>query len=140
MGSVTQTVKIENTFDVLKSLEGTLEKAEIRTMHLDFLVDSGAAMVCIPIQHIITLGLKKRGEKAVRTGNGDVTRSIYGPARVTIWDQSTEMEIMEIPEGVNAPPLLGYLVLEALDLVVAPKDQVLIGNPANNGKYILDMF
>ncbi len=109
-------------------------------MSLDFLVDTGAAMVCIPIQHINTLGLLKKGEKRVKTGIGDVTRSIYGVANITIWDRDISMDIMEIPEGVNAPPVLGYLVLEALDLVVAPKDQVLIGNPANNGKYILDMF
>ena len=103
-------------------------------------MDTGAAMVCIPTQHIFTLGLVKRGEKRVRTANGDVTRNIYGPARITIWDRDTEMQIMEIPEGVNAPPLLGNLLLQALDLVVSPKEQVLIGNPENDGKYILDMF
>jgi len=45
---------------------------------------------------------------------------------------------MEIPD--NVPPLLGYILLEALDLVVHTKTHKVIPNPESGGKWVLDLL
>lgn len=45
---------------------------------------------------------------------------------------------MEVPDGV--PALIGQIPLEQLDFVVDPQGRQLIGNPAHDGEYILEMF
>jgi len=39
----------------------------------------------------------------------------------------------------SVPALIGYLVLEEMDWVVDPKSGI-IGNPKNDGKWIIDMY
>jgi hypothetical protein len=36
--------------------------------------------------------------------------------------------------------MVGYLVLENLDLVVDPKGQSVIPNPAHEGKFVMDLY
>jgi len=47
---------------------------------------------------------------------------------------------MEVPEGIEASPLLGYLALRVLDLYVDAKAQTLTGNPATDGKMFIDLY
>ena len=67
-----------------------------------------------------------------------VERNIYEGARITILERSVQMQVMEGDE--NTPPLIGYLVLEALDFVVNPKTQKLAGNPEHDGKWMVDLY
>ncbi|UCH95084.1 MAG: hypothetical protein JSV88_33190 [Candidatus Aminicenantes bacterium] len=48
------------------------------------------------------------------------------------------MQIMENSPGT--PPLIGYLVLEAMDFLVDSKSQRIIPNPAHEGKWIIDLY
>ena len=140
MGRTLQKAKIINTFDLLSFQKGLIKQEEVREVELEFLVDTGAAMLCLPAKYISQLGLDKMNEKNVRTANGDAKRAVYSPVRIYIMGRDADMNVMEIPEGINAPPLLGYLPLEALDLYVNPKEQKLSGNPETDGKMVLDMF
>jgi predicted aspartyl protease len=83
------------------------------------------------------LGLVKQKEKDVRTANGVVKRGIYSPVSITIFDRDANLDVMELPDD-GTPPLLGYLALEAMDLLVDSKEQKLIVNPANDGKWVID--
>jgi hypothetical protein len=40
----------------------------------------------------------------------------------------------------TTPALIGYLVLEDLDLVADPSSKKLIPNPAHEGKWVVDLF
>jgi len=74
----------------------------------------------------------------VTTANGKVDRRIFDGAKITIRDRAVQMQVMENDE--NTPPLIGYLILEALDLVVNPKTQGLMGNPEHEGKWVVDLY
>jgi hypothetical protein len=45
---------------------------------------------------------------------------------------------MEVPDGV--PALVGQIPLEAMDFVVDPARQTVIGNPAHGGEAISDLL
>ena len=52
--------------------------------------------------------------------------------------RSFVMEVMENDD--DTPSLIGYLPLEALDLVVDPKSQKVIPNPAHESKWVADLY
>lgn len=138
MGRVMARLKVRNVFDVQRAAEGLIPAAEVRAVEVDALVDTGATLVCLPKAIIEALGLPFRTEVRVRTGNGRARRRTFGPAEVELLQRSFTMDVMENHE--DTPPLVGYLLLEALDLVVDPKSQQVIGNPAHDGQWIADLF
>lgn len=107
-------------------------------MQIDFLVDTGVAMLCLPIDLIEKLGLVERHSREVMTANGKAQRRVYSPVRIIVGDREADMNVMELPLGT--PPLMGYLVLETLDLYPDPKNQRLTGNPALDGKMVMDLL
>ena len=133
-----QSATIRNAAQVLAAENGWFDKNLIVKSSVDFLVDTGAAMVCLPQRIIEALALKRSGERKAQTANGEVTRGIYSPISLKIFDREAIMEVMEVPD--DTPPLLGYLALETLDLYPNPKLQILEGNPAREGKMVVDLL
>jgi predicted aspartyl protease len=138
MGKIMQKATIRNAAQVLAAENGWFDKKDIAESGIDFLVDTGAAMVCLPHRVIEALALKRSGERKAQTANGEVTRGIYSPISLRIFDREAIMEVMEVPD--DTPPLLGYLALETLDLYPNPKLQILEGNPAREGKMVVDLL
>ena len=138
MGKIVQKAMVRNATHLLAAENGWFNTLEIATEEVEFLVDTGAAMVCLPINLIEKLGLKKSGERKAQTANGEVTRGVYTPISVKIFDREAILEVMELPDGT--PPLFGYLGLETLDLYPNPKLQILEGNPARDGKMVMDLL
>ncbi|TGK01039.1 aspartyl protease [Leptospira semungkisensis] len=138
MGKIHQKAEIENTLDLLACKTGELPQEKVRKVALEFLVDTGAAMVCLPTNMIQSLGLQPLYKRLSLTANGTVEAWIFSPAQIRIWDRECNMEIMEVPNGT--PPLLGYLALETLDLYPNPKKQILEGNPAHDGRMVIDLL
>ena len=58
--------------------------------------------------------------------------------RITVQDRDCVVEVCEIPD--ECPPLIGQIPLEALDFVVDPNGQKLIGNPDHGGQHMIDLF
>ena len=48
------------------------------------------------------------------------------------------MDVTELPD--ECPVLIGQLPLEALDFVVDPVNQRLIGNPPHGGEHIIELY
>jgi len=140
MGRVFQKALIQNSADIFKNQEGLIEEGDIKSLDIEFLVDTGASLICLPTSMIEKLGLLKKPSRRAKTANGTVERNIYSPVKITIGDRDAHVEVMEIPETVEAPPLLGYIALELLDLYVNPKGQNLIGNPETNGEMMYDLY
>lgn len=138
VGRVTATLTIRNAFDVQKAAEGEIEPSGVRSIEVEAMVDTGAAYVCLPREHIEQLGLLFLQNVSVLTANGQVTRRTFMSALVELHGRKHVAEIMENDE--QTPPLVGYLLLEALDLVVDPKSQQVIGNPAHEGKWVADLL
>jgi len=69
-------------------------------------------------------------------GRGEA--DIYSAVRLTIMGRDCAIDVMELPDRL--PVLIGQLPLHALDFVVDPKEQKLIGNPAHGGEFIIVMY
>ena len=138
MGRILQKAKLQNSGDVMAVQEGYITADKIRSLEVEFLVDTGAAMLCLPIDIIESLGLKPQHTRQVVTANGRVSRRVFSPVRITILDRENDLNVMELP--LDTPPLLGYLVLESLDLYPNPNKQILEGNPKYDGKMVMDLL
>lgn len=138
MGRVVESVQVANFEDMLRAGRGELAEADVRRVQVDALVDTGATYLCLPPSVVEQLGLTASHTRRVKTANGDVTRRVFMGASITVQDRAEQMSVME--NDAETPPLLGYLVLEALDLVVDPKAKKLSPNPEHDGKWMADLY
>jgi predicted aspartyl protease len=140
MGRVLTEATIENLGDLLDVEQGRISPEQVRRVVLtDALVDTGAAMLSMPIRYIQQLGLKKRYTKRVTDSRGGVGAvNVYGTVRLTIQGRDCPTDVLEVPD--NVPVLVGQIPLEYLDLVVDMRNHCLIGNPAHGGEHMFDMY
>jgi predicted aspartyl protease len=139
MGRVTTQARIENLEDLWDARRGQKPDADVRRISLaDALVDTGATYLSLPTRYIRQLGLVKRGEKPVNTSAGRRKANIYDAVRLTIQGRDCTVDVAEVPDTV--PPLIGQIPLEALDFVVDPVGQRLIGNPEHGGEHVIEMY
>jgi predicted aspartyl protease len=138
MGRTMETVKIQNYSDIAKAEEGLIAESDIRTVEVEAVADTGAAYLCLPPSVIQQLGLIHSFSRNVMTANGVVQRRVFKGADITIQGRNEQMSVMQTDQ--QTPSLVGYLVMEALDFVVDPKSQALIPNPANDGKWMTDLY
>ena len=138
MGRTTEKVIVQSFEDFLDAKKGNLREKDIRTVEVDALVDTGAAYLCLPPSEIEKLGLSFSHTRHVTTANGVVERRIFMGAVITIRGRNEQMSVMENDQAT--PPLIGYLVLEALDFVVDPTAQQVMPNPAHGGKWVTELY
>jgi len=138
MGRTVVKLKVTNSHDQAKATEGLIQESAIRRIEVEAIVDTGATYVCLSRADIEKLGLAFVREVPIRTANGPTRRRLFEGARVALKDRDFPMDVMENRE--DTPPLVGFLLLEALDFVVDPKSQQVIGNPAHDGKWVADCF
>jgi len=138
MGKIIEKVIIKNFGDVLKYNEGMINENQIRTVELDAIVDTGATFLSIPPDRIRQLGLTYSHSRNVRTANGEVKRRVFAGVLISVLGRETQASVMENDE--TTPALIGYLILEDLDLVPDPGSKKLIPNPAHDRKWIVDLF
>jgi len=138
MGKIIQQARLSNSAQMAAVRTGKLVRSRVRSLELEFLVDTGAAMLCLPPREIEALGLHKLHERDVVTANGVVKRGVYEPVLIQVMDREANLDVMEVPTGT--PPLLGYLPLEALDLYPNTKARKLEGNPKYDGKMVMDLL
>jgi len=139
MGKVVVRARIENLADRHRADAGDLPAGQVRTLEVrDALVDTGATYLSMPKRLIEQLGLRFHRNRTARTATGMATFAVYGAVRLTVDERDCVVEVSELPD--TCPVLIGQLPLEALDFVVDPIGQRLIGNPDHGGKDMMDMF
>jgi len=138
VGRTVEKVTVESFEDILDAAKGRIESSQIRAVEVEALVDTGATYLCLPPSAIEQLGLPFSHVRRVKTPNGGVERRVFKGAEVTVHGRTEQMSVMESDE--STPPLVGYLVLEALDFVVDPKGNKLIPNPAHDGEWMADLY
>lgn len=138
MGRVLVEAKIENLNDLWEVERGLRAADQVRTVTVpNALVDSGATTLSLPPSLIQTLGLKKVGQKHIRSATGTGVMGIYELAQLTIQERDARIDVMEVPEG--SPVLIGQIPLEWMDWVIDMKGQRLIGNPDHGGEWVLEV-
>lgn len=128
MGEVAVEVYLENAIDRELVLRGTLPSGEIRSLRARVLVDTGAVMLVLPQDLVEALGLRQEG-KAIVTYADDrkEERPLAGIVTVRVGTRSTSVNCVVGPPG--SEPLLGQIILEALDLLVDCASQKLVPRP-----------
>ncbi len=120
MGKIVQKVSLKNFIN------------EGRAIEIDAIVDTGAAYMCLPPDIVKALNLKEAGMRRVKTANGIAERKIFSGCEININGRDTRMDIME--NDISTPALIGYLVLEALDVLALVVDQ-----PAPEEERVVDV-
>ncbi len=139
MGITLVTALIENQEDIKAAQLGIIPETSIRRFEVDDArVDTGATFVAMPKRLIDQLGLKKIKTVEAKTVSGLMKFGIYDQVKLTIQGRDCEVRVSEVAD--NRPVLIGYIPLELLDFVVAPREQKLIGNPDHGGQYMIDMY
>ncbi|MBI5167219.1 MAG: aspartyl protease family protein [candidate division NC10 bacterium] len=116
MGKVIEKVKLTSLFDPTKSVE------------VEAVIDTGATMLVLPQNLVDELGLRKIRDAKVKYANNKVEpKWVYGAVTIELKGRLGIFEALA--EEAGSQPLVGQIVLEALDLVVDPRTKTLIPNP-----------
>ena len=97
-----------------------------------------STLLALPTRLIRELGLTKKYTKRVTSTTGIAQTDVYGPVQLTIAGRECPTDVMEVPD--NVPVLVGQIPLEYLDLVVEPRGQRLVGNPAHGGEHTFELY
>lgn len=122
VGRVVADIVIANRIDEALVERGTLGPADVRriTLH-DVLVDTGASLLCLPIDVIRTLDLPLVRPVDATTAAGVQQFELYEDAQLTVEGRRATVDCIALPEG--SPALLGFLPLENLGIEPDLQDQ-----------------
>ena len=108
-------------------------------MEVDAVVDMGATMLVLPTETIESLGLRKFRDVRVRYANNTrENKCVYGVVALEIDGRGGHFDVLE--ESPGSTPLIGQIVLEALDLIVDSKARRLAVNPESPDVPLLEIL
>jgi clan AA aspartic protease len=126
MGTFTEEITLENVLDRDFAERGYIKESEIRALKVQAMPDTGAWTLVINEEVFQQLGLGVDGEATSALADGTIAQyRITAPVKVQWKDRSIKLPSIIIPNAKEV--LLGALSLEALDLIVDPVRQVLVG-------------
>lgn len=127
MEKVIEKVKLTSLFDPTKTVE------------VEAVIDTGATMLVVPQNLVDELGLRKIRETKVRYANNKVeSKWVYGAVTVELKGRRGISEVLA--EETGSQPLVGQILLEALDLIVEPTTRRLIPNPRSPEMPMVEIF
>ena len=130
MGLVHAQIKLTNSGDLELVKRNYLQKEDIRSVEVTAMVDSGAYMLAINETIKEQLGLFVTDKQSAQLADGQViSLEVVGPVEVRFANRRTICEAVVLP-GDNEV-LLGAIPMEAMDVLIHPKEQKLIVNPAH---------
>jgi clan AA aspartic protease len=139
MGKVMQRIKLVNSYDEERALQGALPADQVRSLEIEALVDTGATMLVLPADVVEKLGVRILGHRNVRYADGRTSPIPWvGGVKITILGRETI--VTALVEGAGTMPLIGQIPLEELDLLVDPKSRELRVNPASPDTPLLDLL
>jgi hypothetical protein len=139
MGKVLVTATIENLEDLFQAQKGVIPAEQVRRVEVaDALVDNGATGLLAPGNVIARLGLSPVRTRNAKTVAGTTLLQVYRAVRLSVQGRDCILDISEVPD--DCPVIIGQIPLEAMDWVVDPRNQQLIGNPAHGGEQMLEVY
>jgi clan AA aspartic protease len=115
-----------------------LAEEDVKRIKVSMLVDSGAYMLAINEEICSQLDLFKVDERPAQMADGSVVNlDVVGPVEVRFANRRTNVDAIVLPG--NAQPLLGVIPMEDMDVLIDPKEQTLIVNPAHPYKPLISL-
>lgn len=128
MGLVYADVELINGYDLQSAKRNIIGEEEVKRMHVNILVDTGAYYLCINETIQEQLGLAFIEKRKGQLADGSVVEyDVVGPVEIKFKNRRCNVDAMVL-KGDNEP-LLGAIPLEDMDVLVHPLRQELIVNP-----------
>ena len=126
MSLVRTEITLKNADDEAIATAGIVEGYKIRQMTLNALVDTGAWTLVINEDVRQKLGLRIKGTDSGTLADGrSGIYNVAGPLEVLWKNRRTTCDALVLPNGDDV--LLGAIPLEALDLIVHPRTEEVVG-------------
>jgi clan AA aspartic protease len=130
MGLIYADIELISADDLALSRRGYIEKKEIKRIKVKALVDSGAYMLSLNEEIKIQLDLAVLDEQEAELADGTLKKiEIVGPVEVRFENRMTTVNAAVLPS--NTEVLLGAIPMEDMDVLIDPKQQKLVVNPAH---------
>jgi clan AA aspartic protease len=129
MGLVYADIELINAGDLEMVRRHLMDKDEVKRMHINMLVDSGAYnMMAIneTIQEQLQLPFKEK-RKSIMADGSVAEHDVVGPIEVKFKNRTAVCNAVVL-QG-NNEPLLGAIPMEEMDVLIHPLRQELIVNP-----------
>lgn len=128
MGLVYADIELINAGDIEMARRHVIGEEEVKRVHVNLLVDSGAYNLCINETIQEQLDLPFIEKRKAQLANGHIEEyDIVGPIVLKFKNRQTVCNAMVL-SGDNEP-LMGAIPLEDLDVIIHPLRQELIVNP-----------
>ena len=135
MGHVYAEITLKNVYDMAYAQNGYIKEEEIRSLTVQAVVETGATRLCISEETRKKLGLRILGSMPIHIANGtSVACQLTEPVEV-IWKNRFSAENAVIVPGSDVT-LLGVIPLEAMDLIVNPVTQELVGAHGDKPQFL----
>ena len=126
MGMTYADITLTNVHDEGNAKSGFIREADIRTVNVTSIVDTGAMSLVITEDICKELGLSAVDERFARTANGQrVASKVTEPVKIKWKKRFFTGHALVIPGAESV--LLGVIPLEGMDLMVNPVNQELVG-------------
>jgi clan AA aspartic protease len=130
MGLVYADIELINTYDEALHHRGYIPQAEVRHLTVTALVDSGAYMLATNETVRRQLDLATMDTQTAELADGSqIPLDIVGPVTVKFANRATTCRAMVLPG--DSEILLGAIPMEDMDVIIHPKEQKLMVNPAH---------
>jgi clan AA aspartic protease len=121
-------VELINGYDLQSARRNIIGEDEVKRMHVNILVDTGAYYLCINETIQEQLGLNFIEKRKGQLADGSVMEyDVVGPVEIKFKNRRCNVYAMVL-KGDNEP-LLGAILLEDMDVLIHPLRQELIVNP-----------
>ena len=130
MGLTYAEIEIANAGEIYLAQKGYILPENVKKITVKALVDSGAYMLAINESIKLQLDLPKLEEQIAELADGSKLKlEIVGPVEVRFENRSTTCRAMVLSGDTEV--LLGTIPLEDMDVLIDPRQQRLIVNPAS---------
>lgn len=130
MGLIKTNIELINSYDIISFKKGNISKDKIQKITVEALVDSGAYMLCINENILHQLGLEIIDKRPAVLADGSIKDlNVVAPIEVRFENRRTVTQGLVLPG--DSQVLLGSIPMEDLDVIIEPKNQRLIVNPAS---------
>ena len=138
MGEISALVELENTVDRGVAARGLLDESAIRRTTVEGVVDTGAVMLVLPENVVSRLGLETQRKVVVSYADErKETRPVAGPVTIHIGNRFMITDCVVGPP--LSEPLIGQIVLAALDLVADCTNRTVTPRPESPDSPLLKL-
>jgi len=136
MGTFKEEITLENIIDRGFADHGYIKEAEIRTLKVEAMPDTGAWTLVIneDVRQKLGLTIKETSESTLADGKTD-TYDVTEGIGIRWKNRSTVLPAVVVPNAKDV--LLGALPLEAMDLMVDPVHGKLVGVHGDQPLHVL---